>query len=64
MKTYLNTLGLDLCDSVMMGYTTPTTPSTNAYTMVSRENNTKAMDAILSTLPNYVIVKVKEVHIR
>ena len=60
MKICLMALGSDIWDLVMTSYTTPKTPPTNVAAKESRENNKKAMDAILSSLPDSLIVKVKK----
>ena len=44
----------------MICYTSPATPSTNADRKESRENNTKEMNAILSSLQGLMIDKVNK----
>jgi hypothetical protein len=43
-------LGFDIWKSVVTGYTTPTTPPTDAGQKEASENNAKSMNAILCSL--------------
>ena len=58
MKTYLVTLGFDIWESMMAGYTTPITPPIDASTKNLSENNAKVMNSILCNLLESEFVKV------
>jgi hypothetical protein len=51
-------LGFDIWKSIMTGYTTPTTPPTDAVGKKPSENNAKSMNAILCGLSESKFVKV------
>jgi hypothetical protein len=50
MKTYLQALGYDVWKSIVTGYTPSKTPPTDATGKEACENNTMAMNSILSGL--------------
>ena len=58
MKTFLQTQGFDVWQSIVDGYTTPTTPPTNKYGKKLSENNSKAKGTILSSLVDSIFFKV------
>ncbi|XP_057833096.1 uncharacterized protein LOC131043884 [Cryptomeria japonica] len=58
MKAYLNTLGYDVWQSVVDGYTPPSTPLTDAAGKRKSENNAKAEHALLCSLVDSEFTKV------
>lgn len=58
MKSYLLALGFDVWQSVVNGYTAPTTPSTDTAGKKICNNNSRAFNAILGGLTNPIFVKV------
>ena len=58
MQTYIMVLGFYICESVVTGYISPTTPPTDAARKNPSENNAKAMNAILCSLSEFEFVKV------
>ncbi|XP_057836135.2 uncharacterized protein LOC131046418 [Cryptomeria japonica] len=58
MRAYLMSLGFDVWQSVVFGYTIPTNPPTDVNGEKDFENNEKAMNAILCGLPEIEFVKL------
>jgi len=58
MWTYILSLGFDIWKSIITGYTTPTTPPTDAAGKNPRENSAKSMNVILCGLSKFEFVKV------
>jgi hypothetical protein len=58
MKNYLLALGFDVWQSVVDGYTAPTTPPTNTAGKKICNDNLRAVNAILGGLKNPIFVKV------
>ncbi|XP_059068920.1 uncharacterized protein LOC131859326 [Cryptomeria japonica] len=58
MKAYLNALGYDVWQSVVDGYTPPSTPPTDTTGKRKSENNAKAEHALLCSLADFEFTKV------
>jgi hypothetical protein len=58
MQTYLMDIGFDIFQSVMIGYTTSTTPPEGVNVKNLGENNPNAMNSILCGLLEFKFVKV------
>jgi hypothetical protein len=58
MKTYIQTQGFQVWQSIVDGYTAPTIPQTNDKVVKLGENNSKAKNALLNGLSDTVFTKV------
>jgi len=58
MQTYLSTLGYEIWVAIENGYTTPSTPITDATKKKAYENNSKAKNSIMCGLVYRELVKV------
>ena len=55
---YLSALGYEIWEAIENGYTTPSTPITDAAKKKAYENNSKAKNAIMCGLVDRELVKV------
>jgi hypothetical protein len=58
MKTYIQTHGFQVWQSIVDGYTAPTVAPTNDKAVKLSENNSKAINALLNGLGDTVFTKV------
>ena len=58
MKTYIQTHGFQVWQSIVDGYTTPTVPPTNDKVVKLSENDSKSINSLFNGLSDTVFTKV------
>jgi hypothetical protein len=58
MKKFMLSLGFDIWQSIVDGYTTPTTPPKDVADKKNCNDNSRAVNGILGGLTNFICVKV------